>query len=83
MPYNAVVGYECFRSPCHLHLQGHFILKMEAARTLEMLVTYHNTTWHCNPEDLDMDVWMLLPHNRHFMTPINKYMYMKQYIIYN
>jgi hypothetical protein len=29
----------------------HFTLKMEAAKSLEMLVYYHNITWHHNPED--------------------------------
>jgi hypothetical protein len=30
------------------------MLKMEAAWTSEMFVSYHNTTWRHKPEDLDM-----------------------------
>jgi len=32
----------------------HFTLKMEAAWSSEMLVSLNNTTWHCNPEGLDL-----------------------------
>jgi hypothetical protein len=32
----------------------YFTLKMEAARTSEMLVSYHNITRHNNPEDLEV-----------------------------
>jgi hypothetical protein len=32
-----------------------FTLKMEAARSSEMLVSYHITTWHHNTEDHDLE----------------------------
>jgi hypothetical protein len=43
---SVVVGYQC---PCCLHLQDK--VKMEAAQTSEM-VSYHNTAWCHNPEEL-------------------------------
>jgi hypothetical protein len=43
-PCSVVVGYQCFRGPCCLHL--HFTIKMEAARSSETMVSYHNTTQH-------------------------------------
>jgi len=43
-----VVVYQHFRGPYCLHLQGE-------AQTSEMLVYYHNSTWHDNPEDLNLN----------------------------
>jgi len=37
-----------------------FTLMMEAVQTSEILVPYHNTTWHHNPEDLNLN------HNTYF-----------------
>jgi len=48
--------YCCSRIPISV---SHFALKMEAVRSSEMLVSYHNTTWHQNPEDLKLkQVWV-------------------------
>jgi hypothetical protein len=49
---SVVVGYQCFRGSCCLHVQGE--VKMEAVRTSETLVSYCNTTKHCNPEYLNL-----------------------------
>jgi hypothetical protein len=35
---------------------SHFTLKMEAAWSFKMLVSYHNTTWHQNPEEINLDL---------------------------
>jgi len=42
MPCNVLVGYQRFRGPCCLHLKG--ALKMEAAWTSGMLVSYQDIT---------------------------------------
>jgi len=38
----------------------HFTLKMEATRSLKMVVSYHNTTLHHNPEDHDLNEFNLI-----------------------
>jgi len=42
MPCSVVVVPQGFGGPCCLHLQG------------ETLLSYHNTIWSDNPEDLDL-----------------------------
>jgi hypothetical protein len=44
------VSCQCFRETYCLHLQGDFILKMEAIHSSETLVTTYQT-WSHNPED--------------------------------
>jgi len=51
MPCDVMVGYQCFRGHC-----CHFNLKMEAAQTSENLVSCHNNTQCCNPEDLNLNL---------------------------
>jgi hypothetical protein len=55
---SVAVGYQRFRSSCCLHL--HFALKMEAARTPEKFVSYHNTTRQQNPEELNLYLNVIL-----------------------
>jgi hypothetical protein len=43
MPCSDVAGYQHFGGPSHL--------KMETAYSSKTLVSYHNTTKHCNPEN--------------------------------
>jgi hypothetical protein len=47
MPHSIVVEYQHFEGPYCLHLQGE-------ANSSEILVSLHNITQHCNPEDLDL-----------------------------
>jgi len=51
-PCSAVVKYCHSIGPCCLHL--HFILKMAAVRSSEMLLYYCSTTQHHNPEDIHL-----------------------------
>jgi hypothetical protein len=43
MPYSVMVGYQLFGGP-----------EMEAARSSETLISYHNTRRRHSPEDLDL-----------------------------
>jgi len=51
MPCNVAVGYCCFRGPCCLHLHGE--VKLEAARSAKVLVSYHNTRQPHDAGDLE------------------------------
>jgi hypothetical protein len=55
MPCNFVVRCQHFGGSYCLHLEGE-VKKIEAARSFEMLVSYSNTAWCHNPEDLDLKV---------------------------
>jgi hypothetical protein len=48
---SVVVGYQCFRGPCCLHLQ---------AWTCEMFVFYHDIIQHQNPEDFDLNYTVVM-----------------------
>jgi len=52
IPCSVVVGWQYFTGLCCLHLQGWTWRKQ---RSSEMLLSYHNTIWCQNPEDLDMN----------------------------
>jgi len=52
-PCSYVVGHQRFGGLCCLNL--HFTLKMEAAESSETLVSYNNTTWHHNSDDLELN----------------------------
>jgi len=41
------IGYQCFGWPCCFHLQCK--VKIKAAKSSKMLVSYHITTWCHNP----------------------------------
>jgi hypothetical protein len=57
-PRSVVVGHQSFGGPLYLH--HHFILKMEAAWSSETVVSYDNSAWRHNPQDLDFlakNIW--------------------------
>jgi hypothetical protein len=53
---SAMVGYQHFRGPFYLHLQGE-VLQMNPAWSTTMVVSYRITTWHHNPKDHDVNIW--------------------------
>jgi len=55
VPFDDAVGYHRLEGPCCLHLQGE-MMKMEAARSPEMSVSYHVHSRCHNPGDHDMNL---------------------------
>jgi hypothetical protein len=51
-----------------------YSLKMETARSSKMLVSYHNTTWHHNTEDLKLNVKTMCTT---YKSTVNKTLYVK------
>jgi hypothetical protein len=64
-PCSVVVGYQHFRGLCCLHLQGE--VKMEAVKC--WYTTTLNSTWHHNPEDLDLKCCMSIFLGK-FLNPV-------------
>jgi len=70
MLYSDVAEYQCFRGTWCLHLTRwrqkgapkcwyltpHHNLKMETARSLKILVSYHIATWHHNQQDHNLNL---------------------------
>jgi hypothetical protein len=59
IPHSVAVGYECFE------------VKMKTAWSSKMLVSYYNTTWHQNPEDINLNLHCYENLKSHIMIILN------------
>jgi len=56
-PCSVAIRYDRFGGPCCLHLQGE--VTINAARSSETLLSYRNTTWHHNLEDVNLYLFII------------------------
>jgi hypothetical protein len=60
-PCSTMEGYQCFRDPCCLCLQGE-VRRWRQHVSPKKMVSYLNITHHHNPEDLDLDDCLVANH---------------------